>query len=105
MKWLMSLVLSTVIAVGILVARPVLAHGGHDHIMGVVTAVDAASVTVQNGEKAAVKIVLDEHTKYEKDGKPATLKDVVVGQRAVIHAETGEAGKGPVAETVKVSSK
>jgi putative NIF3 family GTP cyclohydrolase 1 type 2 len=104
MKWLMSLVASMVIAVGILIAPPALAHGGHDHIMGVVTAVDATSVTVQNAEKAIVKVILDDHTKYEKDGKPASLKDVAVGQRAVIHAEKGEGGKGPVAETVKVSS-
>jgi hypothetical protein len=73
---------------GLLFVVPLLyAHGGHDHIMGTVTAVTESRLDVKTREGKAVTIRLTGETKYEKDKKPATLKDLKTGVRVVVDAD------------------
>jgi hypothetical protein len=62
------------------------AHGGMIHVMGTVTAVTDKSVTVETADKKTVEVALTDTTTYQNGSKPATLKDLKVGDRVVIHA-------------------
>lgn len=102
MKLITILVATLSFAVFSLGSRPVMAHGGHEHVVGTIAAVDSQGLTVTTREGKSVRVTVDEHTKYEKDGAPAALRDVAVGQRAVVHVSMS-AGGVLVAETVKVA--
>ena len=59
------------------------AHGGNEHVRGVVTEVTAKSITVQVG-KATQTLTLSEKTVYKQAGKAARFADLKVGDRVVI---------------------
>jgi hypothetical protein len=65
------------------------AHEGMHHILGKVTAVAENSITVETAgkESKVVTVSVSSQTKFEKDGKPASLKDLAVGERVVVHAK------------------
>jgi hypothetical protein len=63
------------------------AHGKEQHVMGKVTAMTDNSITVQTKAKNPVTIYTMAETKYEKGGAAASMKDLKVGNRVVIHAE------------------
>ena len=65
----------------------VFAHGNEKHIMGKVTSVEANSVTVETTEKKSVTVNITANTKFEKSGASASLKDLKVGDKVVIHAD------------------
>ena len=69
-----------------LVAGALFAHGNEQHVMGTVTAMTEDSITVQTKAKDPVTIYTMPDTKYEKSGATASLKDLKVGDRVVIHA-------------------
>ena len=62
------------------------AHEGMIHVMGTVTAVTDKSVTVETTDKKSVEVGLTGTTSYLKGSQPATLKELKVGDRVVIHA-------------------
>jgi hypothetical protein len=62
------------------------AHGGMDHVLGTVTAITDHSLSVKTREGAIKTVEFDGETKFLKGDAPATLKDVQVGSRVVIHA-------------------
>jgi len=62
------------------------AHGGMIHVMGTVTALTDKTVTVSTTDKKRIEVLLTETTTYENGAKPATRKDLKVGDRVVIHA-------------------
>jgi hypothetical protein len=64
-----------------------LAHGTDKHVLGIVTKITDAEVTVQaqDGSLQVVKIAPD--TSFVKSGASATIKDLKVGDRVVIHAK------------------
>ena len=66
------------------ISTVVLAHGGNDHIRGVVTSISAQSVTVEVANKATKTFTLTAKTTIQLSGKPAHLADVKVGDRVVI---------------------
>jgi Domain of unknown function (DUF5666) len=72
-----------------LLAVPAFAHGGLQHVMGVVKSISADSITVQTAGIASkeVTVVLLSTTKFQKDAADASLKDLRVGDRVVIHAK------------------
>jgi len=84
------------------VAPTLFAHGGHDHVMGTVTAVTESRLDVKTPEGKAVTIRLTGETKYEKDKKPATLKDLKPGVRVVVDADKDK--EVLVAKEVKIGS-
>ena len=65
----------------------VLAHGTDKHVLGTVTKVTDSEITVQaqDGSLQVVKIAPD--TSIVKSGASASIKDLKVGDRVVIHAK------------------
>jgi hypothetical protein len=74
-----------------------LAHGKEKHVMGTVTSISDNSITVETTSKKTVTLTLSAATKFQKSGSPATLKDLKVGDKVVIHA-TGPEEKLVAAE-------
>ena len=73
------------LAGSLVVAGTVLgAHGGNEHVRGVITAVSAQSVTVQLPDKSTKTLSISAKTEFETSGKPAHLADVKIGDRVVI---------------------
>ncbi len=64
-----------------------LAHGDEKHVLGTVTKISDAEITVETKTKEAVTVKLVAETKFVKSGAGATLKDLKVGDRVVIHAK------------------
>ena len=64
-----------------------LAHGKEKHVMGKVTNTSDNSITVETTSKKSVTVEVSDKTKFEKSGAPATLKDLKVGDKVVIHAD------------------
>jgi hypothetical protein len=60
------------------------AHGGNEHVRGVVTKVSAQSVTVQTTGTATKTLTLTDKTTLKQAGKAAQLSDLHVGDRVVI---------------------
>jgi ribosomal protein S17 len=71
----------------VVTAGPVFAHGKEQHVMGKVTAMTDTSITVQTKAKDPITVYTMAETKYEKSGAAASMKDLKVGDRVVIHAE------------------
>jgi hypothetical protein len=86
----------------LMAASSALAHNGMEHVMGTVTAVDDTSITVEGKDKHLTKVLVDGTTQVESAGAAATLKDVTVGSRVVIHGMDKPAGL--TAAMVKIGS-
>ena len=65
----------------------VFAHGKEKHVMGKVTSVSDNSITVETTAKQSVTVEVNDKTKFEKSGAAATLKELKVGDKVVIHAD------------------
>ena len=76
-----------VVAIVVLAVGAVFAHGKEQHIMGTVTAMTDNSITLKTKAKDSVTVYTMPETKYEKSGAAASMKDLNVGDRVVIHAE------------------
>jgi Cu/Ag efflux protein CusF len=70
----------------VLFTRVSYAHNGMQHIMGTVTAITDASITVKTIDGNVRTVALTGTTKYFQSGGLATIRDVKVGDRIVIHA-------------------
>ena len=89
-------------ALAVLVALPLLAHGDKTHVIGVIEKVSADSVTVKTKEGKSVEVKLAQTTTYmTAENKVVKAPTLNIGQRVVIHADT-KAGQ-LVAATVKFS--
>ena len=55
--------------------------------MGTVISISDSSITVETKDKTSVTVDVSDKTKFEKSGSPATLKDLKVGDRVVVHAD------------------
>jgi ribosomal protein S17 len=75
------------VAMVVLAAGAAFAHGKEQHIMGKVTSMTDISITVQTKAKSPVTVYTMPETKYAKSGVAASMKDLKVGDRVVIHAE------------------
>ena len=62
------------------------AHGNEKHVMGTVASISDDSITVETTSKKTVAVTLSTATKFQKNGSPAALKDLKVGDKVVIHA-------------------
>jgi hypothetical protein len=80
-----------------------LGHGKEKHVMGTVTSMSDSSITVETTAKQSVTVDVSDKTKFEKSGTAATLKDLKVGDKVVIHADT--AGDKLVANEVHFGAK
>jgi preprotein translocase subunit YajC len=76
-----------------------LAHENEKHVMGKVTSISDSSITVETTAKKSVKVEVSDKTKFAKSGAAATLKDLKVGDKVVIHA--GVSGDKLIANEVR----
>ena len=77
--------ISVLLALVVFAAGAALAHGKEEHIMGTVNAMTESSITVQTKAKDLVIVCTMAETKYEKSGAAASMKDLKVGDRVVVH--------------------
>src|SRR2546426_6011676 len=88
----------------LLSATLVQAHGNATHIIGTVTAVNGAHVTIQDKAGKSTVVMLEKTTKYFKDKKPAAVADLQIGSRVVIDAMMDPKTKMYMAEEVQVGA-
>ena len=69
-----------------LVAFGASAHGGMEHLKGVITKVDGASLTLKSEKGELVVVLTDAKTEFTRGDAPASLKEVAVGDKVVVHA-------------------
>ena len=69
-----------------LLALGSLAHGGVEHFKGTITKVDGSSITLAVEKGPPVVVATDATTEFSRSGEKVTLKDIAVGDKAVIHA-------------------
>ncbi len=78
------------LALIVLTAAGAFAHDNKKHVVGTVEKINADSVVVKTAEGKSVEVKLAAATTYvsriDKADKPATLSDLAVGDRIVIHA-------------------
>jgi hypothetical protein len=74
------------IALVLVAAGTTFAHGDQQHVMGTVTALTDDSITVKTKTKVHIVVYTMPGTKYEKSGAAASMKDLKIGDRVVIHA-------------------
>lgn len=74
----------TLAAAFMLIGTLAVAHGGFDHVRGVVTQVSAQSITVKPTDAGAKTLTIDDKTTVKKSGKAAVLADIKVGDRVVV---------------------
>jgi hypothetical protein len=85
-----------------LFASMAFAHGDEQHVLGTVTKISQNSVTVQTTKNMDVELMITSDTKFTKGNGSATLKDLHVGDRVVIHAMPMKDGM-LMAHTVQIS--
>jgi len=73
------------------------AHGSAVHVLGTVTAVSDVSISVKTTTGETNVVTIDGETKFLKGDSAAALKDIHVGDRVVIHADSQD-GKLHAAE-------
>ena len=76
--------LSILIAI-LVVTSVAFAHGSEQHIMGTVTAVTKSAISVETIDHQKVTVSVIGETKFVDGTSSATVKDVKVGERVVIH--------------------
>jgi hypothetical protein len=77
------------------------AHGGEEHVTGIVTAISDTSVAVKTTAGKTVEVGFDaKMTTYVRAKQPIQKTDIKVGDRVVIHAM--EMNEKLVAHTVEV---
>jgi hypothetical protein len=81
----MKKALVLVTALAMLSVGLVLAHGDKNRVMGNVTKVNGQNLDVKTADGHVVSVRLDKATKYMKGKEKATLQDVKVGSRVVVH--------------------
>jgi hypothetical protein len=79
----------TVAVVSLLFALSLIAfaHGKEKHVMGTVTSISDTAITLETTAKKSVTVEVTDKTKFEKSGASATLKDLKVGDKVVVHAD------------------
>lgn len=98
-KLTIQLAILAVLALGIL-STIAMAHGGEEHVTGVVTKVSSTAVTVKTTDGKTVQVGFDAKTTYTRVDQPIQKADIKVGDRVVIHAE--EVDEKLTAHTVQI---
>jgi hypothetical protein len=90
-----------VLFVATLLAAPgsLLAHAGHHHVMGTISAMDSAHIQVRTTDGKSVSVPVGAATKYFKGKAAGSVSDMKVGARVVVDLD-----KDGKAEEVHLSS-
>ena len=89
------------VAVLLLAALPIFAHGGFDHVMGTVVQVSNNTLTVKTA-KGNVDVKLDDKTELTKNDQKAQRQDLIPGARVVV--DIPEGNKEMLAHSVKIGT-
>ena len=81
-----SLILIQLLICTLLLGTLTFAHGGMEHVLGKVTAITDHSLSVKTRDGATKTVEFDSETRFVKGDAAATVQDVQVGSRVVIHA-------------------
>jgi hypothetical protein len=101
-KHKVQLAVLAILALAFLPALAV-AHGGEEHVIGIVTNVSDTSVTVKTAAGKSVEVGFDaKMTTYERAKQPIQKADIKVGDRIVIHAM--EVNEKLVAHSVEIGA-
>jgi hypothetical protein len=84
-----------------IIAIPVFAHGGFDHVMGTVVQVSGNVVTVKTA-KGNVDVKLDGKTELTKNTQKALPEDLKPGVRVIV--DVPEGSKDNIAHSVKIGT-
>lgn len=103
MKRLKTFALTTALFLP-LATLSVTAHEGGTHVIGTIKNASEKSLTIETRDKKEVVVVIDEKTKFETNGKPATAKDLKAGARVVVDVEKGQTKEALVAKEVKIGA-
>jgi hypothetical protein len=95
--------LALLAVLGLAVPPAARAHGGHDHVMGTVKAVDlkAGTIEVETRDGTRVTVLVNDKTKYLRGTAAAAASDVVVDLRVVVDA--GKEGGKVVAREIRLA--
>jgi len=63
------------------------AHGTDKHVLGTVTKITDTEITIETQTKEVQVVKIAPDTSFVKSGASATLKDLKIGDRVVIHAK------------------
>jgi hypothetical protein len=93
-----------ILAIASLAFLPTLAvaHGGEEHVTGIVTKISDTSVTVKTTAGKTVEVSFDPKTTYARAKQPIRKTDIKIGDRIVIHA--AEVNEKLVAHTVELGA-
>jgi hypothetical protein len=80
------------------VAATMFAHGGEEHITGVVKAITADNVTVENSKHEMVTVLFTPKMEVTKSKAVAKITDLKVGDKVVLHCVKNKDGKYEVHE-------
>lgn len=98
---------SLFLAGAVMVPAALLAHEGHRHVMGTVTAVDTTHIEIKTTDGKSSSVPLSAATKYYKDSKGKTAgaaSDLKVGSRVVIDLAKDGTAKEVRLHSAKVMS-
>jgi hypothetical protein len=70
----------------LLLTTAALAHGGMEHVIGTVSAVSDHAITVKTTAGETKEVGVDDSTKFMRGQTSASISDVHIGDRVVIHA-------------------
>src|SRR4051812_36595578 len=74
----------TLIAALVFVGTVAFAHGGNEHVRGVVTSISPESISVQTADKSIKTLTVTAKTALKRGTKGAQLSDLKVGDRVVV---------------------
>lgn len=87
----------------LVLALPVLAHGGFDHVTGNVVQITNNVMSLRTST-GIVYVKLDATTEITRDKVKAQVSDLVPGTRVVVDVPEGHNGGGGVAHAVKIGT-
>jgi hypothetical protein len=75
-----------ILAVLLSLSSLALAHGDLKHVLGTVIEITDHSISVKTADGAIKVVAFDAETHFLKGANPATVRDLQIGSRVVIHA-------------------
>jgi hypothetical protein len=91
---------ATLAVLATLAAAPALAHDHGDHAMGIVEKVAPDRIAIRTADGHVVEFAVTRETRFSQGKAGAAVRDVRVGERAVVHG--ARAGDGLRAVEVKL---
>lgn len=78
--------LSLLLVVSLLMSTLAFAHGNMEHVLGTVVEITDHSLSVKSTDGSVKTVAFDSETHFLKGASAASVRDVLVGSRVVIHA-------------------